>query len=121
MATTSRGRSSLLQRRTTSRPKPTYAELRRELDNAFAARDGKSLMRLYRSLSAMQREGRVGRRRACAVCLAMTRPELSGEVIHAAGCALQGALGEVEAFITTGGRTRNIHEARAVKNARPAR
>lgn len=104
---------ALRRRRSTARPKLTFDELRRQLDVAFAARDGKALLRGYRALTAMRRDGRVGRRRACPVCHGLSQPVLGGEVVHQAGCALQAALKEVEAFIATGGRTRSIDEARA--------
>jgi hypothetical protein len=78
-------------------------------------------VRIDRLLCASRGDGRVGRRRACPICLALTRPELSGEVVHATGCHLQRALNEVEAFITSSGRTRDITAARAsmVPKAKP--
>lgn len=100
---------------TAKRPKLTFEELREHLLAALDAGGSKNLMVWYRTLSAMQRDGRVGRRRACPKCAALARPELSGEVIHAAGCALQDVLNQVEAFIVTGGRTRSIKEARELK------
>jgi hypothetical protein len=93
----------------------TFKKLRRELDVAFEARDGKDLLRCYRQLSAMRRDGRVGRRRACPICLALTRPQLSGEVIHTDDCALGRALNEVEAFLISGGKTRDIEEVRSAR------
>lgn len=110
---------SLRRRRIAERRTPSLDELVAQLEAAFAARDGKGLLRIYRALNAKRHEGRVGRRRACPVCQALTRPELSGEVVHVKDCALERVLNEVEAFITTGGRTRNIEVARAAGLPKP--
>jgi hypothetical protein len=80
--------------------KRSVEELTADLDSALAARNGPRISKCYRALSAQRRSGKVGRRRACPVCKALSRAEISGEVIHAPGCSLDGALRRAEAFVS---------------------